>query len=58
MRNGTTNVIKCRPKNNRTPTVEEGQFCATNWLDQKLAFCPSSGNHRTGQRGFKISVIA
>lgn len=34
----TTNVIKCRPKNNRTPTVEEGQFCATAWLDQELAF--------------------
>ena len=33
----TTNVIKCRPKNNRTPTVEEGQFCATAWLDQELA---------------------
>ena len=34
----TTNVIKCRPKNNRTPTVEEGQYCAANWLDQELAF--------------------
>lgn len=34
----TTNVIKCRPKNNRTPTVEEGQFCAMTWLDQELAF--------------------
>ncbi len=33
----TTNVIKCRPKNNRTPTVDEGQFCATTWLDQELA---------------------
>lgn len=33
----TTNVIKCRPKNNRTPTLEEGQFCATTWLDQELA---------------------
>lgn len=32
----TTNVIKCRPKNNRTPTVEEGQFCANAWLDQEL----------------------
>lgn len=34
----TTNVIKCRPKGNRTPTVEEGQFCATNWLDGELTF--------------------
>lgn len=34
----TTNVIKCRPKNNRTPTVEEGKFCATAWLDKELAF--------------------
>lgn len=33
----TTNVIKCRPKNNRTPTVEEGQFCAEHWLDHELA---------------------
>ncbi|MBP2652566.1 MAG: uracil glycosylase superfamily protein [Firmicutes bacterium] len=34
----TTNVIKCRPKNNRTPTIEEGAFCAQNWLDQELSF--------------------
>jgi uracil-DNA glycosylase family 4 len=34
----TTNVIKCRPKGNRTPTVEEGHFCAVNWLDAELAF--------------------
>lgn len=34
----TTNIIKCRPKNNRTPTVEEGQFCASHWLDAELAF--------------------
>ncbi|MDF2572332.1 MAG: uracil-DNA glycosylase, family 4 [Sporomusa sp.] len=33
----TTNTIKCRPKKNRTPTVEEGQFCATNWLDGELS---------------------
>lgn len=32
----TTNVIKCRPKNNRTPTVEEGQFCAGQWLDAEI----------------------
>jgi DNA polymerase len=34
----TSNVIKCRPKNNRTPTIEEGTFCAANWLDQEMAF--------------------
>lgn len=33
----TTNVIKCRPKNNRTPTVEEGQCCAGHWLDEEMA---------------------
>lgn len=33
-----TNVIKCRPKGNRTPTVEEGRVCALNWLDEELAF--------------------
>lgn len=32
----TTNVIKCRPKNNRTPTVEEGMFCARLWLDREM----------------------
>lgn len=32
----TTNVIKCRPKNNRTPTVEEGSFCAGLWLEHEL----------------------
>jgi DNA polymerase len=34
----TTNVIKCRPKNNRTPTVEEGKLCAEKWLDPEFAF--------------------
>lgn len=33
----TTNVIKCRPKNNRTPTVEEGEFCAARWLDEEMS---------------------
>lgn len=23
-----TNIVKCRPKNNRTPTLEEGRHCA------------------------------
>lgn len=32
----TTNVIKCRPKGNRTPTVDEGIFCANRWLDQEI----------------------
>lgn len=34
----TTNVIKCRPKGNRTPTIEEGSFCAEKWLDAEMAF--------------------
>ncbi|MDF2875311.1 MAG: uracil-DNA glycosylase, family 4 [Sporomusa sp.] len=33
----TTNIIKCRPRNNRTPTVEEGLFCALTWLDKELS---------------------
>lgn len=32
----TTNVIKCRPKNNRTPDVAEASFCAKRWLDKEL----------------------
>jgi uracil-DNA glycosylase family 4 len=33
-----TNILKCRPKGNRTPTVDEGRFCAMNWLDEEMAF--------------------
>ncbi|CQR73041.1 Uracil DNA glycosylase superfamily protein [Sporomusa ovata DSM 2662] len=33
----TSNVIKCRPNKNRTPTVEEGEFCASLWLDKEIA---------------------
>lgn len=33
----TTNVVKCRPPGNRTPSVEEGDFCATRWLDAEIA---------------------
>jgi len=32
----TTNVIKCRPRGNRTPTIEEGAFCAKLWLDEEI----------------------
>ena len=32
----TTNVIKCRPKGNRTPTATEGSFCANLWLDEEI----------------------
>ena len=33
----TTNVIKCRPKGNRTPNIAEADFCAQRWLDKELA---------------------
>lgn len=33
----TTNTIKCRPRGNRTPTPEEGRFCAASWLDAEMA---------------------
>ena len=33
----TTNVVKCRPQGNRTPSLEEGEFCASRWLDAEIA---------------------
>jgi len=33
----TTNVVKCRPKGNRTPTVEEAAYCGSVWLERELA---------------------
>lgn len=33
----TSNIIKCRPQGNRTPTIAEGDFCASRWLDQEIA---------------------
>lgn len=32
----TTNVIKCRPKNNRTPDIAEAAYCAGMWLEREL----------------------
>ena len=32
----TTNVIKCRPKNNRTPDIAEADACARLWLEREL----------------------
>lgn len=32
----TTNIIKCRPKGNRTPNIAEADFCAQLWLDKEL----------------------
>jgi len=34
----TTNVVDESSKGNRTPTFEEGRFCAVNWLDGEMAF--------------------
>lgn len=33
----TTNIIKCRPKGNRTPNLAEADFCAQLWLKKELA---------------------
>ena len=32
----TTNVIKCRPRGNRTPNLAEADFCAKRWLDKEI----------------------
>ncbi|MDR3349985.1 MAG: uracil-DNA glycosylase [Acidaminococcales bacterium] len=32
----TTNTVKCRPENNRTPTVAAAAFCADRWLSLEL----------------------
>lgn len=32
----TTNVIKCRPKGNRTPNIAEAELCAQHWLEREL----------------------
>ncbi len=31
-----TNIVKCRPRNNRTPTLAEGKFCADKILAQEI----------------------
>ena len=32
----TTNIVKCRPRGNRTPNLSEGDFCARRWLDREI----------------------
>lgn len=32
----TTNVIKCRPRGNRTPDIAEAEYCARRWLNKEL----------------------
>ena len=32
-----TNIVKCRPRGNRTPTMDEGHFCGSIWLLQEIA---------------------
>lgn len=32
----TTNIVKCRPRGNRTPNLAEGDFCASRWLDREI----------------------
>lgn len=31
-----TNIIKCRPQGNRTPSAQESHFCASRWLEKEL----------------------
>ena len=31
-----SNVVKCRPRSNKTPTSKEAEFCASRWLDQEV----------------------
>lgn len=31
-----TNIVKCRPKGNRTPTLDEGRFCADRHLQAEI----------------------
>lgn len=31
-----TNIVKCRPQNNRTPTLEEGKYCANIHLIKEI----------------------
>lgn len=31
-----TNIVKCRPRGNRTPTQQEGYFCASRWLIREI----------------------
>ena len=33
----TTNVVKCRPRSNRTPTMQEATVCADRWLAYEIA---------------------
>ena len=33
----TSNIVKCRPKGNRTPDLSEADFCAKIWLERELA---------------------
>ena len=32
-----TNIVKCRPRNNRTPQAAEADICATRWLCREIA---------------------
>lgn len=31
-----TNIVKCRPHGNRTPTIQEGSFCGSIWLVREI----------------------
>lgn len=33
----TSNIVKCRPRGNRTPNLAEGAFCAQRWLEQEIS---------------------
>lgn len=34
-----TNIVKCRPRGNRTPTLAEGAACADRWLHEEIRLC-------------------
>ena len=46
----TTNIVKCRPKGNRTPNIAEADFCAQLWLEKRTGNFAAKSNCGAGQR--------
>ena len=42
----TSNIVKCRPKGNRTPDLAEADYCAKIWLERELAILHGSKHSR------------
>ena len=59
----TSNIVKCRPKGNRTPDLSEADYCAKIWLERELAILQPKvivalGSVANGSKPLRVTTVS